>query len=81
MTSAERREQVARAQGCDITTFCAVVRPSDHPMKPADYRPHDRFWGKRGYECRPDLECEFPWLDRGQASETAKTMRFWLREW
>lgn len=77
----DERERVAQEQGYRITTFCAVVRPSDHPARPADYRPHDVFWGKRGYQSRPDLECQFPWLDLEQNQETSKTMRFWLREW
>lgn len=75
------RERVARQLGFTITTFCAVVRPQQHPARPADYRPHDEFWGKRGYQCRPDLECEFPWLDLGDQQQSSKTMRFWLREW
>ena len=77
----DERERVARELGYTTTTFCAVVRPTDHPMRPANYRPHDQFWGKRGYQCRPDLECEYAWLDLEQEQETAKTMRFWLREW
>ncbi len=77
----DAREQAARAQGFVVTTFCAVVRPADHPLKPADYRPHDVFWSKRGYQCRPDLECEFPWLDLGEEQETTKAMRFWVKEW
>ncbi len=77
----DEREQAARNQGFAITTFCAVVRPPDHPLKPAGYHPHDVFWSKRGYQCRPDLECEFPWLDLDQDRETPKTMRFWLRDW
>ena len=77
----DERERVAKAQGFTITTFCAVVRPADHPMRPEHYRPHDQFWNKRGYQSRPDLECEYSWLDLDQDRETPKTMRFWLREW
>jgi len=29
--------------------FAAVIRPADHPLKPAHYVPHDAFWTKRGY--------------------------------
>lgn len=44
------------------------------------YRPHDVFWSKRGYQCRPDLECQFPWRDLGDEQETHKTLRFWVKE-
>lgn len=77
----DERERVAKEQGFASTTFCAVVRPDDHSMRPQGYRSHDNFWGKRGYQCRPDLECEYAWLDLGQEQETPKIMRFWLRDW
>lgn len=77
----DAREQVALSHEYAVTTFCSVVRARNHPVQPADYRPHDAFWRKRGYQCRPDLECEFPWLDLGEEQETLKTMRFWVKEW
>ena len=44
------REAHARALGgFRSITFCAVVRPPDHPQRPAEYRPLDAFWRKRGY--------------------------------
>ncbi|MBA54050.1 MAG: GNAT family N-acetyltransferase [Pseudomonadales bacterium] len=76
----DERERVAKALGYAVTTFCAVVRSADHPLRPPGYRSHDHFWDKRGYRCRPDLECEYAWLDLGQEQESPKTMRFWLRE-
>lgn len=60
------------------TTFCAVIRPADHPARPADYQPLDPFWRKRGYQ-PTDLTCSFPWRDVGQTAETAKSLRFWIR--
>ena len=73
------REAQARALGYPLCAFCAVVRPEDHPRRPADYRPLDGFWRKRGYEPRPDLETTFSWSDLDDEHETAKPMRFWLR--
>lgn len=73
------REARARALGFTITAFCAVERPADHPLRPADYRPHDVFWTKRGYVKRDDLRASFSWRDVGAAGETAKPMVFWLR--
>lgn len=73
------REARARALGLKTCAFCAVVRPADHARRPADWRPLDPFWTARGYACRPDMETAFSWRDLGEAEETAKPMRFWLR--
>lgn len=73
------REAQARALGLPVCAFCAVVRPPDHPRRPADWRPLDPFWTARGYTSRPDMETTFSWRDIGEEAETAKPMRFWLR--
>jgi GNAT superfamily N-acetyltransferase len=73
------REAQARALGLGMAAFCAVVRPADHPERPADWQPLDGFWTARGYTPRPDMETTFSWRDIGASSETAKPMRFWLR--
>jgi GNAT superfamily N-acetyltransferase len=75
----DQREAAARAAGASLITFCAVQRPADHPLKPADYRPLDAFWKKRGYTRRDDLRTEFSWKDIDQPIETGKTMVFWVR--
>lgn len=72
------REARARALGFSIASFCAVERPEGHPLRPADYRPHDVFWTKRGYVKRPDLRASFSWRDVGETTETAKPMVFWI---
>ncbi|MAP94960.1 MAG: GNAT family N-acetyltransferase [Ponticaulis sp.] len=73
------RENAARDWGAEMTAFCAVQRPADHPARPADYRPLDAFWKKRGYAPRPDLICHFPWTDVGDAVETSKPLMFWIK--
>lgn len=45
----DQREAHARSLGYRFSTFCGVIRPQDHPLKPSNYRPLDEFWGKRGY--------------------------------
>lgn len=60
-------------------TFCGVVRPDDHPLKPASYRPLDAFWTKRGYAKADSLTTSFAWKDIDQADETPKPMQFWLK--
>ncbi|KJS40797.1 MAG: hypothetical protein VR70_05515 [Rhodospirillaceae bacterium BRH_c57] len=75
----DAREAHARALGLAMCAFCAVVRPADHPDRPADWRPLDGFWTARGYTARPDMQTTFTWRDIDAPAETAKPMRFWLR--
>ncbi len=73
------RENAAREKSFDRIVFCGVIRPDDHPMRPADYVPLDNFWRKRGYEKMKRVVCDFPWRDIGNAEETRKPMQFWTR--
>jgi GNAT superfamily N-acetyltransferase len=74
------REAHARALGrFTHITFCGVVRPDEHPLKPSDYRPLDAFWTKRGYGKVENLTTTFAWKEVGQANETPKLMQFWMK--
>ena len=75
----DAREDHARAQGFRFSAFCSVIRPADHPDRPADYRPLDGFWQKRGYQPLPGVIARFSWKDRGQAGATEKPLQFWMR--
>ncbi len=75
----DEREAFARARGYRTAAFCAVDRPADHPRRPADYVPLDRFWGKRGFVRRPDIVARFAWKDLDADAETAKPMVFWTK--
>ncbi len=76
----EEREKHARAKGYKISAFCAVVRASDHPARPAGYRPLDAFWQSRGYRKAPGMIARLSWKDIGAASATDKPMQFWLKD-
>jgi GNAT superfamily N-acetyltransferase len=76
----DEREAAARRLGFDVTCFCAVERPHEHPARPRDYVPHDAFWTKRGYTRRPDITASFSWRDIGDSHETDKRMLFWIKE-
>jgi len=74
------REAHAVECGYKYSAFCAVVRPPDHPRKPADYSPLDAFWEKRGYRKIPGMVASFRWKDIDQPQESEHPMQFWLRE-
>lgn len=76
----DAREAHARTlPGCTHATFCGVVRPADHPKRPANYVPLDAFWMKRDYQKMDGLIGSFEWLDIGDTEKTAKPMQFWMK--
>lgn len=74
------REAHARARGYRRACFCAVVRDTDHRLKPRGYTPLDAFWRQRGYAPLDGAFARFAWTDIGEAAETTKPMQVWLRE-
>ena len=76
----EEREKAARQDGFTRCIFSAVARPDDHPLRPADYRPLDEFWRKRGYRRLEGFVTGFSWRDVGETHETEKPMEFWIKE-
>lgn len=75
----EERERAARDLGYRACVFSAVVRPPDHPARPAGYVPLDDFWRRRGYSHIEGLTTEFSWREIGEAHESPKPMEFWIR--
>ena len=75
-----REAQGRKLGGFTHSTFCRVVRPDDHPLKPKDYVPLDGFWKKRGYAPVDELVASYNWKDLDQPKETAHKMQFWMRE-
>ncbi|MBN8500736.1 MAG: GNAT family N-acetyltransferase [Sphingomonadales bacterium] len=76
----DHREAAARQAGAKRASFCAVLRPVDHPARPADYRPLDRFWQRRGYAAVPGMTGQMAWQEHGEHGESPKPMQFWMRE-
>ena len=60
-------------------TFCGVVRPDDHPARPADWQPLDPVWRHFGYRPVDGLTTTFGWTDIGDSGETRKPMQFWIK--
>ena len=73
------REAHARSLGRSHVAFCSVIRPDDHPARPALYRSNEAFWTGRGYASLPRAEARFSWRDLGDTVETEKPLRFWMR--
>ncbi len=76
----EREAHAEELGGFKHITFCCVERPQDHPRRPADYVPLDKFWNKRGYFKHPELTTTYSWKDLDDVEETPKPMTFWLKE-
>lgn len=75
----DHREAHAQKLGYQTTTFCAVDRPSNHPARPAYYRPLDGFWQSRGYQKQSGLQARFPWKEIGEETESDQTLTFWCK--
>lgn len=73
------REAHARALGREHSAFCAVIRPEDHPRRPATPHSNEPFWRKRGYQPLPGVIARYCWTDLGEAQETRKPLQFWIR--
>ncbi len=75
----DAREDHARQLGHRYSAFCSVIRPADHPARPAGYRPLDAFWSARGYAPLPGVIAHFRWKDIGQTEQTDHALQFWMR--
>lgn len=75
----DARESHARGLGLRHSAFCSVIRPADHPARPADYRPLDGFWRKRGYAPLAGVTARFSWKDLDCTAETEKQLQFWMK--
>jgi GNAT superfamily N-acetyltransferase len=74
-----RREAHVQTLGMKLSTFCAVDRTADHPLRPQDYRPLDDFWRSQGYVRHPELQATFVWQEIGEESSSPKTLTFWTK--
>ncbi len=76
----QREAHAEQLGGFKHICFCCVERPLDHPRRPADYVPLDKFWNKRGYVKHPELTTTYVWKDLDEDKETPKPMTFWLKQ-
>ncbi|MGH1417542.1 MAG: GNAT family N-acetyltransferase [Hyphomicrobiaceae bacterium] len=74
-----REAHAEKLGGFTHSTFCRVIRPDNHPLKPDSYRPLDTFWRKRGYEPANGIVATYDWKDIETDGETTKSMQFWIK--
>lgn len=75
----KRRESHALSLGLKAAAFCAVDRPANHPLRPKDYMPLDKFWLGQGYKRQDDMKAVFSWKEIQEKEETPKTLTFWTK--
>lgn len=75
----DQREAQARRLGLTHSCFCGVVRPEDHPARPANHQPLDGFWLKRGYAPLDGVTAAFEWKEVGETAESLHQLQFWLK--
>ncbi len=74
------REAHARAvSAADFATFCAVERPTAHPLRPPDHVPLDGFWQRRGYVHHPELVSTVRWRQVDGPDPVEQRLSFWIK--
>jgi GNAT superfamily N-acetyltransferase len=76
----EFREAHARALNRSHVAFASIVRPEDHPARPANARTNDAFWRGCGYQPMAGVTIAFAWKDTSDATETKKSLQVWVKE-
>ena len=76
---AEREAHARRVSDAGSACFCAVRRASGDPRRPADARPLDAFWRKRGYAPLPGIACTMAWREVGGQGKATNTLDFWAK--
>lgn len=72
-------EQVRSYSTYRYLTCATVVRPDNHPLRPADYIPIDRFLAHTGFNLLPGITTSFTWLET-DGVRRSHPMNFWIKE-
>ena len=73
------REAHARSLQRSRVAFASILRPDNHPLRPAAARTNDAFWRRLGYAPLEGFVVEFGWKDVGSAEETLKKLQVWMK--
>ena len=75
-----RMESHIRDLGGFRQIVCATVeRPADHPLRPADFIPIDRFLSRTGFARLDGIVTHFAWLEVDGVKRD-HTMQFWVKD-
>lgn len=75
----EAEEYVRNQDGFDFLTCATVERPEDHPMRPDDFIPIDRFLHRNGFALLPDVVAALHWPELDGVS-LEHNMLFWIKK-
>lgn len=53
-------DDLARSKGYKFACILTIIRPDDHPLKPAGYKPQDSLWKRLGFE-RTNIIIDYHW--------------------
>lgn len=72
-------EDFVRSLGSYRYLTCATaVRPDDHPQRPANYVPIERFLNRTGFKSMPATTTSFTWLETDGVNRD-HPMQFWIK--
>jgi GNAT superfamily N-acetyltransferase len=74
-----REAHAATLPGCDFAAFCSVIRPDDHPLRPAGAVKLHEFWRHRGFRPEPGLICTMRWKQIDTDDKVENRLAFWLK--
>lgn len=75
----ERERHARTLNGIKMMAFCAVQRPDNHPLRPADYVPLEDIWARFGYKRQEELHTTFEWKDIDEETPSPKPMVFYTK--
>jgi hypothetical protein len=74
-----REAHAATLPGCDFATFCSVIRPDNHKLRPEGAVKLDEFWRHRGFHPEPDLICTMRWKQIDTDDKVENRLAFWVK--
>jgi GNAT superfamily N-acetyltransferase len=72
-------EHVRSLEGYRFLTCATVVRPDDHPLRPFDFVPIERFLARTGFTPLADITSNITWQET-DGIDHCHPMRFWIKE-
>lgn len=78
MQAMERVVERVRSLGYRYLACVTVSRPDDHPQRPANYLPIERFLARNDFHALTGATTSFTWLET-DGVRRSHTMKVWLK--